>query len=263
MTVKHTYVIKSVIDYESLEFNPDEPEPLPDGMFQYPIFEEIFAILGHRLTSIYPKQEVFRSSNTFICYDPANLNRRVGPDFYAAVGVDAEAIKQRRLYLPWEAGKPPDFVLEVASESTGAQDTVAKRRLYAGIGIPEYWRFDSTGGDYHGAPLAGDRLVNGEYQPMELTTQPDGVLKGYSPTLRLSLGWDEGMLKLYDPETGRYLLNYVEVLEARDVERAGRLVAEAWREAERARRQAAEAERDAAAARVRELEEELRRLRGG
>ena len=47
MTTKLAYQIESVIEYDKLGFDPDEPEPLPDAMFQYPIFQEIFHILGH------------------------------------------------------------------------------------------------------------------------------------------------------------------------------------------------------------------------
>ena len=210
MTTKLAYQIESVIEYDKLGFDPDEPEPLPDAMFQYPIFQEVFHILDTHITNLYPSEDVFRSSNTFICYDQTNLNVRVSPDFYVAFGVDSLAIKQRKIYLPWEVGKPPDFVLEVASESTAQQDMIAKRQIYAQIGIPEYWRFDPTGGDYYGQPLAGDRLVNHTYEPMELTAEPDGILKGYSPALRLSLCGLDGMLKFYNHETNTYLRNLVQ-----------------------------------------------------
>ena len=39
---------------------------------------------------------------------------------------------------------------------------------YAGFGIPEYWRFDPTGGDRYGAAIAGDRLVGGIYQAVDI-----------------------------------------------------------------------------------------------
>ena len=42
-----------------------------------------------------------------------------------------------------------------------------------------------------GRSWPGDRLVDGEYQPIELTTAPDGILKGYSAVLGLSLCWDD------------------------------------------------------------------------
>ena len=165
------------IDYASLSFNPDEPDPLPEAMYQYPILEEILPILGAHLNRLHSREEVFRSSNTFICYDPNNLNVRVGPDFYFASGVDAPAIEGTKLYLPWEVGKPPDFVLEIASESTAEHDVTGKRQIYAEIGVPEYWRFDRSGGAFYGEPLAGERLVDGIYQPVPLSGEPDGILK--------------------------------------------------------------------------------------
>ena len=248
MTIKPAklaYRLGPPIDYSKLSFDPDDPEPLPDGMFQYPVFEEILHVLGVHLDTLHPPGNVFRSSNTFICYDPADLNVRVGPDFYAALGVDAPAIEKRKMYLPWEAGKPPDFVLEVGSESTARHDVTGKRDIYARIGVAEYWRFDRSGGELYGEPLAGDFLEGGTYRPAEMTTEPDGVLKGYSPALRLSLCWragdggvdvgSDGMLAFYDPTTGEYLRNL---------------------RGERAAREAAEA-------RVRQLEEELRGRQGG
>ena len=63
------------------------------------------------------------------------------------------AILDRNGYVIEEVGKPPDFVLEIASESTGRADYTSKRDAYAGYGVGEYWRFDSTGGEYHDAPL--------------------------------------------------------------------------------------------------------------
>ena len=233
-----THAPRPDIDYASLSFNPDEPDPLPEAMYQFPILEEVITILGNHLNRLYSKETAFRGSNTFICYDPNNLNVRVGPDYYFAFGVDALAIERTKLYLPWLVGKPPDFVLEVASESTADHDVTGKRQIYAEIGVPEYWRFDRSGGDYYGEPLAGDRLVNGIYQPVPLSQEPDGTLKGYSPALRLSLCWEAEMLRFYDHERGEYLRNYA---------------------AEQARADSEQAARERAEARIRELEEELER----
>ena len=148
---------------ELISFDPD-PGPLPDAMQQDLPLQEFLHILSDRFTNFGRVPDIFLSSNTFICYDPNDLNVRVSPDCYIAFGVDAAAIRRRRLYLPWEAGKVPDFVLEVASESTGHQDIVEKRALYARIGIGEYWRFDPTGGDYHGDAL-GRRRADGRRVP--------------------------------------------------------------------------------------------------
>ena len=158
--------------------------------------------------------------------------------------MDAAAIERTKLYLPWLVGKPPDFVLEVASESAADHDVTGKRQLYAEIGVPEYWRFDRSGGDYYGEPLAGDRLVNGIYQPAPLSQEPDGILKGYSPALQLSLCWD--------PEKGEYLLNLEELIDARERAEADQHTKQVARRAEQAAREQAEA-------RIQELEEELER----
>ena len=239
MTTKQSYKmlpyqLGGEIDFAALDFDPFEPEPLPDAMIQNPYLFDFIPILAGCYDSN-SRPDVFLDSNTFICYDRSSLNVRVGPDFYIAFGVDSRAIRQRALYLPWEAGKPPDLALEVASVSTARHDITGKRDIYAQVGVPEYWRYDPTGGRLYGQPLAGERLVEGEYRPFELTTEPDGVLKGLSPTLGLSLCWDEARLYLYDPVTGEYLRNYPEI----------------------------KADLEAAKGRVRQLEEELRRRQAG
>lgn len=257
MTTRLAYQIQTVINYDELEFNPNEPEP--KDMFQYPTLQEILHVLDTHISSQYASEDVFRGGDTFICYDPSNLNIRVAPDFYVAFGVDAPAIEARRLYLPWEAGKPPDLALEVASDSTSRRDVGFKRDLYARIGIAEYWRFDRSGGDLYGQPLAGDRLVDGVYQPVELTTEPDGILKGYSQVMRLSFCWQEGNLKLYSPETGQYLRNLAESEEALNRAEGALRRAEEDRDRERAALDQERAARVAADNRIKELEEELRR----
>ena len=80
-----------------------------------------------------------------------------------ASDVDPELYYQSNGYVISEQGKPPDFVLEVASESTARRDLGSKRDDYAVFGIPEYWRFDETG-EYYGDRLAGERLVDGVYE---------------------------------------------------------------------------------------------------
>ena len=55
---------------------------------------------------------------------------------------------------------------------------------YAALGIPEYWRFDETG-KFHGARLAGDRLVQGRYEPVAIEEVEDGVLQGLTTAHKL------------------------------------------------------------------------------
>ncbi len=171
---------------------------------------------------------------------------RRSPDLFIAFDVDPQAYRDRNGYIISEQGKPPDFAMEVASPSTGSIDVGEKRDDYAALGITEYWRFDQTG-EYHGARLAGDLLVDGRYHPIDIEELPDGSLQGYSAALDLHLRWDQGELGWYDPATGQHIPTF-------EGERAARIAAEGRVEQAETRARAAEA-------RVRQLEEELRQRR--
>ncbi len=235
------------IDYAALDFNPDEKEIPPDHMEQNREIHEVISLLMAWFTDFWRRPDVFLDTDTNICYDRRNLNVRVAPDVYLAFGVDDKAIRPRKLYLPWEVGKPPDWALEIASDSTKKNDIENKPGIYAQIGVPEYWMFDPSGGAYYGQPLTGLSLTNGVYRPIELSGEPDGILKGHSEVLGLSFCWHEGWPRFYDPSTGRYLEN-------RREEQAARQTAQSERDA-------ALSERDAALSENRRLRQELRRLR--
>ena len=129
--------------------------------------------------------------------------------------------------------------MEIASLSTGRQDVEVKAPRYASLGIIEYWRFDETGA-FHRTKLAGDRLVDGRYEPVPIQEVEEGVLQGYSTVLNVLIRWERGELRWHDPETGREIPTF-------EQEREGRLAEEQGRLLEREARLAAEA-------RVRELE---------
>ena len=162
-----------------------------------------------------------------------NRARARRPDLLIAFDVNPEDYRDSNGYIVSEQGKPPDFVMEVASVSTAEVDTGIKREDYAALGIPEYWRFDETG-EHHGTRLAGDILEGDSYRPVLIEELEPDILQGYSPVLNLILRWDHGQLVWVDPSTQQPVLTY-EDQEARAVQ---------------------------AEARVRALEEEVRRLGG-
>ena len=107
------------------------------------------------------------------------------PDLLIAFNVNADVAIAQNGYAIVDQGKPPDFVLEVASTTTGRNDYTAKRIDYQEFGIPEYWRFDPTGGRRHDAPLAGDVLIDGVYRPVEIIQTDETHLWGHSQVLRM------------------------------------------------------------------------------
>ena len=184
-----------------------------------------------------------------------NLRQRLGllyPDLLIAFNVDREEAIARSGFAIDTQGKSPDFVLEIASLRTADNDYTRKREGYAAYAVPEYWRFDPTGGRYYPAGLAGDRLVENTYQPIDVIQMEEGVYRGYSEVLNLELCWEHGQLRWYDPASESYIRTHTD-------EREGRIAAEAQRDDERQARIAAEADASQAQARVRELEDKLRR----
>lgn len=226
MTTRLPYAPSSGARIPDLDpfFGPDapplpDPEAIPDGMLQNPTILYAMQILADVVVDGSP--DVFLDMNTIVYDDPTNRNRRFQPDIYIAFGVDAAAVLRRNGYVIWEVGKPPDFALEVASETTASNDTGPKRERYAAVGIREYWRFDPTGGALYGRCLAGEYLEHGRYRPFRISTDADGASWGYSPLLNLNLRCNnQGRLELQDPITGA-------ILSDRRGERQARVIAQA------------------------------------
>ena len=182
------------------------------------------------------------------------------PDLSVMKGGDTELMLAQGGYAIDRHGKAPDFVLEIASPTTGVADYTDKRDDYERYGVLEYWRFDPSGGDYHDKALAGDRLVDGAYRPIAVETLGDDLLRGYSEALDLYLCWEYGELRFFDAKTGSYLRTHSEELDGRLAEAARADAAEAQAQAERDERVRAETRANTAEARVAQLEAELRRL---
>jgi Uma2 family endonuclease len=181
------------------------------------------------------RDDVYVAGDLFLYYEEGNPRSVVAPDVCVVLGAPNHP---RSSYMLWRKPKAPDFVLEITSQSTRAQDQGTKHELYALLGVQEYFQYDPTR-DYLEPPLQGLRLVGQVYQPIPATTLSEGTLVLHSAVLGLELRLEEDTLRLYDPTTGQKLLSY--------------------QEAEQARQEAEERAR-AAEARVTELEARLRAL---
>ena len=177
------------------------------------------------------------------------------PDLMVAFNCDVAQAREDNGYSLENQPHPPQFALEVASNSTGVVDYTEKRVDYARYGVGEYWRFDPTRGEYHDEALAGDRLVGGVYEPIAIDWRDADHGRGYSAALGLFVCWEREELRFYDPVLRRYLRTLTESEARGDAEAAGRRLAEARAEAEadarqreaHARRQADDARRQAEA----------------
>ena len=185
----------------------------------------------------------------YVCSHTRASSERLVADLLIAFDIDPEIILDRRGFVIDYMGKSPELVMEIASESTGRRDVTVKKDGYERFRVREYWTFDHTGGDYHGVPISGYELVGDKYAPIDLTTNDDGSIWGYSRVLGLYLCWMStrysasrvvGNMRFFDPATGEYLPDA-------DAERNSRIVAEAALAANRkalvAERKAAEAAR--------------------
>ena len=171
--------------------------------------------------------------------EEGNAKNRIAPDVLVAFGVGTHS---RSSYLVWEEGKPPDWVLEVASPSTAAKDLDFKRRAYAAMGVPEYWLFDPKGDVFPaGQPrLQGLALSGGGYARLA-PRRVDGVAMIRSGVLGLDLRAEGEFIRMRDPATRADILHQRELKALAEREAARRKGAEAHakREAEDARREAA------------------------
>ena len=84
-------------------------------------------------------QTTLVAGERYITREPgAPAEDRMAPDLLVAFNADVQTYRDSNGYVISEQGKPPDFVMEIASRSTSQHDVVDKRPAYASLGIPEY-----------------------------------------------------------------------------------------------------------------------------
>lgn len=201
----------------------------------------------------------FVAGDIFVYYEESKPRRHVSPDILVVRGVAPDTPPERRRYLVWKEGKGPDFVIEVTSKSTRRVDLKTKMELYRDtLQVAEYFLFDPFN-EYLKPQLQGYQLVRGRYEPIQPVS---GRLP--SQVLGLHLEVKGKWLHLFDPASGKWLLNPWGYLEEAERQRTERLQAEAEakrqrEEAERQRIERLQAEAETERLRL-ELEELRRRL---
>jgi Uma2 family endonuclease len=202
------------------------------------------------------RPHVYVSGNLFVYYKEGDTSKSISPDVFVIFGVSKH---KRRSYKTWqEGGKLPSFILEITSFSTQKQDEVEKPKLYASLGVQEYFQYDPTA-DYLNPQLKGKQLVNGEYQPLALAEKADGIEFIHSQVLGLDLCLRNparsrvGLppinpiakeLRFHDPQTEAWLLSYEESEEERLEARKQRDQAQQERDQVQQERDQVQQERD-------------------
>lgn len=205
----------------------------------------LYDVLRARVASD-PSTEVLHDVR--IAWDVPELKAH-GPDLMVIFGVREH--KNWSTFDVAQEGVRPTLIIEVTSPETRSIDRLDKLDEYEAAGVPLYIIVDmSTHRKQTTLRLLGYQLTRTTYEVLPLDEQ--GRL--WLAPVRLWLGIRDNELFCYD-EHGVQFGNYVEV-------NAARVVAEARAEEEARARAAAEVRAEAAETRLRELEEELRRLRG-
>jgi Uma2 family endonuclease len=169
-----------------------------------------------------PHPNVYVTGNINLYYQKGNPKAVVAPDVFVVFGVPKH---RRRTYKLWEEGKSPDVVFEITSRKTRKEDLRDKRWLYEELGVGEYFLFDPLR-DYLTPPLQGFRREGSYFVPLQPEPLPDGEWQLEGKLLGLILQTQGETLRLYNPQTGQFLLTHEEEVAARRAEAMARRAAE-------------------------------------
>ena len=240
-------------------------KPMADTMWQ----SRAIVTAVSDLETAYPGALVV--ADTLVYPERGNPRNRVAPDVLLAFGL---ATHSRSSYFLWREGKPPDWVLEVASPKTAPRDLNEKRVAYAKMGVPEYWLFDPRGDVFPAREdqLQGLALAGRRYRPLP-PRRVDGLLTIYSEVLGLDVQVEGELMRFRGPKDGKNIPHRreTEAAAALEAARADAETARADTEAARAATEAARAStevarRNAAERRAKAAEAQvaaLKRLQGG
>ncbi len=197
---------------DAIDYPESDGKPMAETDLHRQVMMDVISMLerwfGDR------REDVYVSGNILVYYVEGDPRRSVSPDALVIKGVRSF---QREVVKLWEEGRAPQVVFEITSRSTRREDTGRKRRLYAELGVREYYMYDPTG-DYleprlQAWVLADDPTNGRAYREMPLLTEEPGY---FSPELGLEVRLrPDGRLGLRDPASGEWLETIAEMQAAR------------------------------------------------
>ena len=101
----------------SIEYPSSDGEPMAESDLQYVPLTETVSVLR---TRFFDRSDVYIAGDMLVYYRINDNTVSVAPDLFAVFG--ATGNHPRDSWLLWREGKAPDFVMEIASESTWRRD---------------------------------------------------------------------------------------------------------------------------------------------
>ena len=247
--------------HDPMLYPDSDGQPMADNDQQYQTMVDTRFALQQKFRD----QDAYVGANLLIYFQEGDPTKSIAPDVFVALDVPRG---RRRTFLTWIEGQPPNVVLEIASPRTWKSDVSWKKGLYLGLGVQEYFLFDPNG-EYFQPLLQGFQLEDDVYRSMPLIAGERGVIGLQSVVLGVEL-WaqtndDPAMLyvlRLWDAAANAWLPTPEGETRAREEAEMRATASEARATASEARADAESQARQQAESRLRDMEAELRRLRG-
>ena len=159
----------------------------------------------------YRGQNVYVASDLLVYYHEGVPQDYVVPDGFVVLDCSPH---RRRTFQTWKEQRVPNVVFEFTSKSPRRSDEVFKPRIYAEIGVPEYFLYDPQD-EYLNPCLQGYRLA-GEGTYVRIDSNVDGQLECQQLGITLEIAADRALI-LRDTASGEALLTEAESLARRNV----------------------------------------------
>ncbi|MEZ4861433.1 MAG: Uma2 family endonuclease [Caldilineaceae bacterium] len=216
---------------------PFMPAPIKSNEIYYPetdgkpmaesdLHRDIMTYIIQLLQRFFMGRQVYVSGNLLVYFEQGNPRKSVAPDCFVVHGIDPHL---RKTYKIWEESKTPEVVFEVTSKSTQNEDLGKKMRLYAQLGVQEYYLYDPAA-EYLQPSLRAFMLRGGGYVPMSpvdgelalgdvaIVADPAEPPEFISHLLGLRITLDEmNQIQFYDVASNQRLLSAEEARQAAEI----------------------------------------------
>jgi Uma2 family endonuclease len=172
---------------------------MPENDFHFTVIANLVILLRQFLLN---NKNSYVFGDLMFYYEEGNPRKFVAPDVMVSLGLPE---MPTRVYKLWTEKVVPSVIIEIASESTWDKDLTSKLAIYQRLGVGEYYIFDV---EYRclRRPLMAFRLVDFVYEEVDVENN-----RVFSPSLNLELVDTGETLRLFNPETNKFLMTQEEL----------------------------------------------------